>query len=67
MWKIFYYMMCILTSRFLQRSVWWFLRKIGIANMLCDEGFLKLQLLAVTGEEMYSLTNGGVNSWIVWQ
>lgn len=66
MWKFYYCLMRMMPNRFLQRTFWWVLRKTGIAKRLCDEGFLKLQLLGVSGE-VYSLTGGGVNSWIVWQ
>ena len=53
MWKAYYAVMQLLPSRFLQRAFWWVLRKSGIANCLCDE--------------RYSLSDGGVNSWILWQ
>lgn len=65
-WKALYAVMGLLSSRFLQRAFWWCLRKSRVADILCDEGFLKLQLLGVTGER-YSLSNGGINSWILWQ
>ncbi|MEG1788708.1 MAG: hypothetical protein RR268_05770, partial [Kiritimatiellia bacterium] len=62
MWTFFYAIMKILPSRFLQRTFWFLLRKSHISNALCDEGFLKLQLLGVTGE-VFNFT-GGINSLI---
>lgn len=66
MWELHYSLMKSLPSRLFQRAYWLFLRKLGIANRLCDEGFFKLQLLAVTGEK-YDTKTGGINSWILWQ
>jgi len=66
MWEFCYKLMCGLPSRFLQRKLWRLLRNSGLARLMCEEGYLKLQLLGITGE-VYSLTDGGINSWILWQ
>lgn len=66
MWKLFYGLMRMTPCRLGQRTLWWALRKAGIAARLCDEGYWKLQLLGVTGEA-YSLGGGGINSLILSQ
>jgi len=66
MWKCCHRLMRGLPSRFLQRKFWRLLRNTGLAGLMGDEGYLKLQLLGMTGED-YSLTDGGINSWILWQ
>ena len=68
LWKLFYLLMRMTPTRLGQRTLWWALRKSGVAARLCDEGYWKLQLLGVTGEA-YSLTpgKGGVNSLILSQ
>ena len=53
--------------RLLQRCVWAILWRTGLHRRLTDEGFLKLKLLANTGE-VYALPKdgGGINSAIIW-
>lgn len=57
-----------LPGQFLKRSMWWGLRKCGVAKRLCDEWYWKLQLLGTIGEVYrHPQRGGGICSLHLWQ
>lgn len=67
-WKFHYALMRTVPLRLFQRGYWWFLRKTGGADRMCDEGFWKCKMLANNGEIFASPEKGGgINSCFVEQ
>lgn len=67
-WHPIYWAMCKFRQRGVRQWFWRILHRCGVAKLMNDEGFFKLQLLGVTGER-YALPKdgGGVNSLVLWQ
>lgn len=48
--------------------LWWFLRRSRILDTFCDEGYLKITMLGMTGERYAAAEDGGgINSLIIAQ